>query len=238
MAGESNLASASRIPRAASRSLRGLPPGHLPPLRAPTLATREPPRLRPPQPRLPARTSAGRSPEALVPCLQLVPRLSPIRRRCGPTKISHPCFPPKVFPSADNFLLRFSGSARERTLFAASRQFEIPSRRASGLGSRRQILEHLSAFHHEDDAARRRDVLQRIAIKRHDVRLHPRSDGSGFVAQPQRFGRERRGRNDCRHGVLAAIPCAHDKFLCFNALLNVSSTMILPFSMNAKPCSL
>src|SRR6266478_4313698 len=126
MAGESNPASASRIPRAASRSLRGLPPGHLPPLRAPTLATREPPRLRPPQPRLPARTSAGRSQETLVPRLRLVPRLSPIRRLCRSTKISHPCFPPKVFPSADNFLLRFSGSARERTLFLASRQFGIP----------------------------------------------------------------------------------------------------------------
>ncbi len=55
----------------------------------------------------------------------------------------------------------------------------------SGLCSRRQILIHLSALHHEYHAPHRRRVPQRIAVHRNDVRLHPGTDGANFVLHPQ-----------------------------------------------------
>src|SRR5579862_1827179 len=83
--------------------------------------------------------------------------------------------------------------------------------------SSRHIFVNHAALHHEDYAPHGGNVLQRIAIQRDDVCLHPRRNRSNFFTEPHRLRSQRVGRNHGRHRLHAAV--AHP----VNELLGIPS---------------
>src|SRR2546423_7300045 len=103
----------------------------------------------------------------------------------SPTRASHLCMRVFIAPPSD-------------AVVETKRTPETARRAAAALGEALRLAPHSviphhpSALHYEAHAPERRDVAQRIAVHRDDVRLEPQRDGAEAIPHPQRLGVERR----------------------------------------------